>query len=164
MTITTNELADFLDITPRRVQDLEVEGVFSKIARNEWDLKECFLKYLDYKIETATATFGLTEARAKKEFADAQLKELALAEKKEQVISIDKLQKELSDIAITLSNQLYNIPNRLKMDFELDSSVLNRLCELIEDTLTELKSSKTYKSHAEAPKQKPKPKSKATKP
>ncbi|ALV64642.1 hypothetical protein [Campylobacter fetus] len=159
MTVSTNELADFLDITPRRVQDLEVENVLTKVARNEWDLKECFLRYLDYKVDTATATFGLTEARAKKEFADAQLKELALAEKKEQVISIDKLQKELSDIAITLSNQLYNIPNRLKMNFGLSDEVLAKLCELIEDTLTELKSSKTYKSQIGTPK----PKSKTAK-
>ncbi|CUU72081.1 hypothetical protein [Campylobacter hyointestinalis] len=161
MIVSTNELADFLDLTPRRVQDLEVDGVFSKIARNQWDLKECFLKYLDYKVDSATSNLGLTEARAKKEFADAQLKELALAEKKEQVISIDKLQKELSDIAITLSNQLYNIPNRLKMNFELSDEVLAKLCELIEDTLTELKSSKTYKCQEMA--SKPKPKSKTAK-
>lgn len=154
MIISTNELADFLDLTPRRIQDLEVENVLAKVSRNEWDLKECFLKYLDYKVDSATSNLGLTEARAKKEFADAQLKELALAEKKEQVISLDKLQKELSDIAITLSNQLYNIPNRLKMSVNLSDEILTRLCELIEYTLTELKDTKTYKSLSEQPKPK----------
>lgn len=154
MIVSTNELADFLDLTPRRIQDLEVENVLAKVSRNEWDLKECFLKYLDYKVDSATSNLGLTEARAKKEFADAQLKELALAEKKEQVISLDKLQKELSDIAITLSNQLYNIPNRLKMSVNLSDEILTRLCELIEYTLTELKDTKTYKSLSEQPKPK----------
>ena len=44
MIVNTKELADFLDITQRRVQMLEKDGVLEKNARNEWDLKLNFQK------------------------------------------------------------------------------------------------------------------------
>ena len=40
MDVTTKELSDILSLTQRRIQDLENEGVITKIERNKWDLKE----------------------------------------------------------------------------------------------------------------------------
>ena len=148
MIVNTKELAEFLDITQRRVQMLEKDGILEKNARNEWDLKLNFQKYLEYKLETATSTFGLTEARAKKELAEAELKNLLLKEKKQEVIPIEKLEVELSDIAITLSNTLYNLPNKLKRTINLSDEVEEALNKNIEEILISLKDSKIYKKYS----------------
>jgi hypothetical protein len=50
MDVTTKELSDILSLTQRRIQDLENEGVITKIGRNKWDLKECVQSYIEYKI------------------------------------------------------------------------------------------------------------------
>ena len=132
MDVTTKELSDILSLTQRRIQDLENEGVITKIGRNKWDLKECVQSYIEYKIANATSTYGLTEARAQKEFADAEIK---------------KLEKDLSDIASTLSNRLYNLPNKIKMRVNLSDETQSALNYEIEETLKELKESKIYKQY-----------------
>lgn len=147
MVVTTNQLADFLDLTPRRVQILENEGILEKIKANEWDLKSNIHRYFNYKIDSATENYGLTEARAKKEKAEAEIKELILKEKKEEVISLEKLEKELSDIAITLSNTLYNLPHKIKREIALSDEVEEVLIKEIENTLHELKNTQTYKEY-----------------
>lgn len=147
MIVTTSELGDILSLTARRIQDLENEGVFDKVERNQWDLKECVEKYLEYKIAGATSQYGLTEARAQKEFVEAEIKKLTLAEKKGEVIPIEKLGKELSDIASTLSNKLYNLPNRIKMNIEISDEVESRLIYELEEILRELKMPETYQKH-----------------
>nr|DAK15215.1 MAG TPA: Protein of unknown function (DUF1441) [Caudoviricetes sp.] len=144
MTVSTNELSDILSITARRIQDLEKEGVLSKSERNKWDVKECVEKYIDYKISNATSTYGLTEARAQKEFADAELKKLILAERRGEVIPIEKLEKELGDIAVTLSNKLYSLPQRLKMSVNLSDETESALNIELANILKELKMPQTY--------------------
>lgn len=147
MDVTTKELSDILSLTQRRIQDLENEGVITKIGRNKWDLKECVQSYIEYKIANATSTYGLTEARAQKEFADAEIKKLILAEKKGEVVPIFKLEKDLSDIASTLSNRLYNLPNKIKMRVNLSDETQSALNYEIEETLKEFKESKIYKQY-----------------
>ena len=145
MDVTTKELSDILSLTQRRIQDLENEGVITKIGRNKWDLKECVQSYIE---SNATSTYGLTEARAQKEFADAEIKKLILAEKKGEVVPIFKLEKDLSDIASTLSNRLYNLPNKIKMRVNLSDETQSALNYEIEEALKELKESKIYKQYA----------------
>ncbi|WP_033915811.1 hypothetical protein [Campylobacter sputorum] len=147
MIVTTDELANLLNITPRRIQELEKDSIIDKIERNKWDATECIEKYINYKIDSATENFGLTEARAKKEKADADLKELVLKEKKGQVISLTKLEKELSDIAITLSNKLYSLPHKIKTSISLSEEIENELNRHIEEILYDLKNTKTYKEY-----------------
>ena len=67
---------------------MENEGVIAKIGRNKWDLKECVQSYIEYKIVNATSTYALTEARAQKEFADAEIKKLISAAQKGEVVTI----------------------------------------------------------------------------
>ncbi len=149
MIVSTKQLANFLDLSARRVQALENDGILKKENKNEWDLKKCFLDYLEYKLSVANETFGLTEARAKKEKADAEIKELALAEKKQEVVSVEKIEKDLSDIAITLSNQLYNLPQKIKRDIALSEDVENCINRNIDELLHELKNASLYTKYCD---------------
>lgn len=148
MQVSTKELSNALGLTDRRVQELESEGVIKKIERNKWDLTACIDAYLDYKIKLATQSFELSEARAKKELADAELKELRLAKEKGEVIAIDRLEKDLSDIAAAVSNKLYSLPNKLKRSINLSDEVENAINNEVESILNELKDAKIYKDFA----------------
>lgn len=148
MQVSTKELSNALGLTDRRVQELEGEGVIKKLERNKWDLTACIDAYLDYKIKLATQSFELSEARAKKELADAELKELRLAKEKGEVIAIDRLEKDLSDIAAAVSNKLYSLPNKLKRSINLSDEVENAINNEVESILTELKDAKIYKDFA----------------
>lgn len=108
----------------------------------------CIDAYLEYKIKLATQSFELSEARAKKELADAELKELRLAKEKGEVIAIDRLEKDLSDIAAAVSNKLYSLPNKLKRSINLSDEVENAINNEVESILTELKDAKIYKDFA----------------
>ena len=148
MQVSTKELSNALGLTDRRVQELESEGVIKKLERNKWDLTACIDAYLDYKLKLATQSFELSEARAKKELADAELKELRLAKEKGEVIAIDRLEKDLSDIAAAVSNKLYSLPNKLKRSINLSDEVENAINNEVENILTELKDAKIYKDFA----------------
>ena len=67
-----------------------------------------------------------------------------MAEKKGEVIPIEKLEKELSDIAVTLSNKLYSLPQRLKMSVNLSDETESALNIELTNILKELKMPQTY--------------------
>lgn len=69
--------------------------------------------------------------------------------KRGEVVPIFKLEKDLSDIASTLSNRLYNLPNKIKMRVNLSDETQSALNYEIEETLKELKESKIYKRSEE---------------
>ncbi|MGP1579412.1 MAG: hypothetical protein ACTTH5_00065 [Wolinella sp.] len=144
MSVTTKFLSDALGITARRVQELESMGVFNKEERNKWNLNACIEAYVDYKVKAATQNFELSEARAKKEIAEAELKELALAEKKGEMVSLTRLEKDLSDIAFTISNRLYLLPQKIKRSIAISDEVLRAIETEVEATLHELKDAKIY--------------------
>ena len=148
MQVSTKELSNALGLTDRRVQELESEGIIKKLERNKWDLTACIDAYLDYKIKLATQSFELSEARANKELAYAELTELRLAKETGEVIAIDRLEKDLSDIAAAVSNKLYSLPNTLKRSINLSDEVENAINNEVESILTELKDAKIYKDFA----------------
>ncbi|MGH1601698.1 hypothetical protein [Campylobacter majalis] len=145
MIVTTKELSNALGLTERRIQELENENIIKKIERNKWDLTSCIDDYLNYKVKAATANFELSQARAKKELADAELKELKLAKQKGEVIEIYRLQKDLSDIAATISNRLYSLPHRLNRAINLSDELNEAIIKEVESILIELKDAKIYK-------------------
>ncbi|QCD52677.1 hypothetical protein [Campylobacter sp. RM16192] len=106
-----------------------------------------FADSFGYKTGNVFLTSATAEARAQKEFAEAEIKKLTLAEKKGEVVPIEKLEKELSDIASTLSNKLYNLPNRVKMNIEISDEIESRLIYELEEILRELKMPETYQKH-----------------
>ncbi|CAD7289565.1 hypothetical protein LMG7974_01642 [Campylobacter majalis] len=145
MIVTTKELSDALGLTERRIQELEKQEIIKKLERNKWDLTSCIDDYLNYKVKAATANFELSEARAKKELAEAELKELKLAKQKGEVIEIYRLQKDLGDIAATISNRLYSLPHRLNRAINLSDELNEAIIKEVESILIELKDAKIYK-------------------
>ncbi|CAD7288242.1 hypothetical protein [Campylobacter suis] len=147
MTVGINELARLLGLTPRRINQLVSDEILTKEKRGEFDDSKNIAAYIDYKVALASETTDLTEARAKKEDKLAQIKEIELKKLKNEIVSIEQIEKELDDIASTVSNRLYNLTNRLKLKIDLSAQSEDAINEEIENILHELKDSKIYKKY-----------------
>ncbi|MGG7049066.1 MULTISPECIES: hypothetical protein [unclassified Campylobacter] len=147
MIVSINELARLLGLTPRRISQLVSDEILTKEKRGEFDDSKNIAAYIDYKVALASETTDLTEARAKKEDKLAQIKEIELKKLKNEIVSIEQIEKELDDIASTVSNRLYNLTNRLKLKIDLSAQSEDAINEEIENILHELKDSKIYKKY-----------------
>lgn len=146
--VTTKELGELLGLTERHIYNLEKMEILSKEDKNCWDVYKNIQAYMYYKISIETNTTDAGKARIRRDIADAKLKEVMLAEKIGKLIPIEKVAKELEDIAIAISNKLYAMPYKLKRRFKLESHIENALHTEIQNTLLELKDPEIYNTLA----------------
>lgn len=147
-TFSTKELGELLGLTGRHIYNLEKKQILSKDDKDCWDGAKNIQAYIEYKINTLDNSTDGREARNRRDKADARLKELLLDEKRGKLIPIEKVAKELEDIAITISNKLYSLPHHLKRRFKLDKELESALNKEIESTLKELKDPNIYTQKA----------------
>lgn len=148
MIVSTKEIGELLGLTERHIYNLEKNEILKKEDKNAWDAYKNIQSYIAYKISIQSNTTDGKEARVRKDLADAKLKETMLAEKMGNLIAIEKVAKELEDIAITISNKLYSIPHQLKRRFAIDKMVIKALENEIESILKELKDPQIYTQQA----------------
>ena len=58
-TTTVHEDANFLDMTPRRVQQLVVEGVLHRVSPGRYDLEICIVRYVRHLRELVAIYSGM---------------------------------------------------------------------------------------------------------
>ncbi|WP_104637139.1 hypothetical protein [Helicobacter felis] len=140
--IGTHTLCQIVGLTKARIYQLHQAGVFVKLDHDDWDLTQSLSSFITYKLQNEETDLGI--ARARKELADAKLKELSYKEKVGELLTFDTIAKALQDIAMTISNKLYNLPHILKRKHRLDASLIQTLNEEIEAILGELQDPKEY--------------------
>jgi phage terminase Nu1 subunit (DNA packaging protein) len=120
------ECASELNLGARRVQQLAKEGLPKK-GTGLYDVIACFrwyVRYLQRKLVERALPDGadgdpggpLTSAtmtRNKMLSIDAELKEMELAEKREQLVPIEKVQKDLEAIVIEIRTRILALPPRV---------------------------------------------------
>lgn len=148
MLVTTSQLGELLGLTNRHIYNLEKKEILTKEDKDSWDASKNIQAYHLYKLSTETKTTDGKEARVRKDLADAELKEIMRDEKLSKLIPIEKVAKELEDIAITISNKLYSIPHQLKKRFKIDKDLYDALENEIKATLKELKDPNIYTQKA----------------
>lgn len=144
MIVSTTELSNILGLSQRHIYTLEKGGILHKNDKDSWDIYKNIQSYMLYKIELETSDTDSTKAKIRREIADAKLKEIQYKEKSNQLISLEAIAKDLEDIAVTISNKLYNLPYMLKRSFELSPELLNALNKEIDSILNELKDPEIY--------------------
>lgn len=144
MIVSTTELGELLGLTERHIYNLEKAGILNKIDKNQWDASKNIQSYTIYKIDLEAQSSDIGKVRIRKELAEAKLKELAYKEKIESLIPLEKISKELEDIAITISNKLYALPHIIKRKHKLSQKVISELESQIELILLELKDPSIY--------------------
>lgn len=101
-----------------------------------------------YKIDLEAQGSDLGKVRLRRELAEAKLKELSYKEKMEALIPLERIAKELEDIAIVVSNKLYALPHILKRRHKLSQKILDELEYQIQLILLELKDPHIYTQKA----------------
>ncbi|WP_199767158.1 hypothetical protein [Helicobacter salomonis] len=139
---STQQLSEILGLTDSRIYRLHQAGIVVKREKNDWDLVASVRNYIAYKLETEET--DLQSARARKELADAKLKELNYQQKMGELLSFDLIAKTLEDIALTISNKLYALPQILKRKHHLSDEVDASMAHEIELILQELKDPAIY--------------------
>ena len=58
-TVSVHEVAYFLDMTPRRIQQLVVDEVLPRVAPGRYDLQACVVSYVRYMREQVAVYSGM---------------------------------------------------------------------------------------------------------
>ncbi|WP_104639939.1 hypothetical protein [Helicobacter bizzozeronii] len=135
-------LCEILGLTKQRIYQLEGAGVLAKSEHDSWDLTQTLNQFITYKLQNEESELGV--ARARKELADAKLKELSYKEKVGELLTFDTIAKALQDIAITISNKLYSLPHLLKRKHRLEAPLIKDMNAEIEGILAELQDPQAY--------------------
>lgn len=114
-------LAEFLNLTKQRVHQLVAEGLPRKL-RGKYDLDKCvrwYIRYLQAAIEKKAIPMEGDELvseqreRVRKMRLDADLKEITLARERGQLVAIESVKKELSDLVLTTKARIMSVAPRL---------------------------------------------------
>jgi len=119
-----DECARELNIGPRYIYDLQKRGL-PRVEPGRYNIPKCFrwyVRYLQRKLveralpetsDGSVAGAAAGETRHKLLLIEAELKEIELAEKREQLISIERVEKDLAKIVTEVRTRILALPPRL---------------------------------------------------
>jgi phage terminase Nu1 subunit (DNA packaging protein) len=130
-TVDVHKVAAFLNVTPRRVQQLVKEGM-PRGARGQYDPIKCgawYVRYLQAAIEKKTTADGggyitLREERTRLARAKRELKEIELAKKLGTLVPIADIEREMTDLVLMTKARILNIPARISGELVDETSLV----------------------------------------
>lgn len=115
-------VSKFLNITPRRVQQLAGEGVIPKGARGKYHLVGSirgYIKYLQDRVENRSTGGGdMHEERMRLTRLQSDELELRLIERKGQLVNVAQLETELQSMVVAFRTELQARDDKLKDDLD----------------------------------------------
>ena len=111
-------IAARLKLTPRRIQQLVAEGM-PRISRGKYDLDQAldwYIARLERQLAGETDEDGETtynKERSRDRAAAADLKELKIAQQRRELVAVSDVEKELTDLVITVKASVLAVPPRL---------------------------------------------------
>jgi phage terminase Nu1 subunit (DNA packaging protein) len=116
------QLAQFLNLTPSRIQQLVQEGLPKKL-RGKYDQDVCvgwYIRYLQNLVATKAVVGegGAVLANERQErlrllSADADLTEIKVARERGQLVLIDEVEKEMADLILTTKARVLAVAPRV---------------------------------------------------
>src|SRR5580704_3861880 len=123
MLTNVSRTAKFLNLSEQRVQQLAKEGILPREARGSYDPIKCglaYIRYLQAAIEKRDGAVpadesGTGERRERMRVlrAQADLKEMQLAELRSQTVTVQDAEKEVTDLVLTTTAHVMAIPARV---------------------------------------------------
>ena len=110
---TAKQLADLLELTPRRVQQLAKEGTFPKIERGRYPLVECVRAYVHYWQERAEGRFTENEfdqTRLQKEHLEVRKRAVEVARAEGSVVALEDHEEVVRKLLGAVRAVLLGIP------------------------------------------------------
>jgi phage terminase Nu1 subunit (DNA packaging protein) len=123
---TTAALAKYLDLSPRRVQQLANEGVLPRLRDNTFDLDACRLRYIRY-LRDEGRRVSPSDARERTQVARADEIELRLARERGKLIELETVELVEAEILGKLYSQLVGLPAACTRDLPLRKIIEEKL-------------------------------------
>jgi phage terminase Nu1 subunit (DNA packaging protein) len=149
-TVNVERVADALNLTPRRVQQLVKEGL-PREKRGEYDPIKCMLwyvRYLQAQVSRLSPNVDLAGGDVDQERkqrirllrADADLRELELARERGEFIALDDVEKTMTDLIVVTRARILTVANRVAPQLvgEPQTVIEAKLDRALKDALTPL--------------------------
>jgi phage terminase Nu1 subunit (DNA packaging protein) len=118
--LSAKDTATLLNVSTRSIQGYKEKGIpITDSKPPKYPAREVVLwaiknGVIDFALSTATsAEHEALPPRERKDLADAQLKELLLAEKRGELISIEEVRKEIEFLLVSSRNKVLAMPHKL---------------------------------------------------
>lgn len=115
-TATVKQVAALLDLTPRRVQQLVADGTLpGPVSRGSYDLVGCvhgYVRWLREQADGKKADSARSDWLTRKTAAQARLAELEVEREQGRLISIDDVDRMLSEPLERVRAKILNMPSR----------------------------------------------------
>lgn len=138
---TSNVVADWLAVTPRRVRQLRDEGVLAEKAPGLYDLQSSVVRYISY-LRKGRGNTNLTDERAMLTKAKREAAEMENDERRGDLHRTDELEKGLATLCLNMRGRFSSLPAKLSGELSQmggnQAGIYDKLKAAIDETLEEL--------------------------
>ena len=149
---TTNVVADWLALTPRRVRQLRDEGVLIEKAPGLYDLQASVVRYVSY-LRKGSGNTNLTDERAALTRAKREAADMENEVRRGNLHKTEDIEKGLAAMCLNIRGRLSTLPAKLSGELAQmggdRAGVFDKLKAAIDEALEELSDYRTLLALAE---------------
>lgn len=138
---TSNVVADWLAVTPRRVRQLRDEGVIAEKAPGLYDLQSCVVRYISY-LRKGNGNTNLNDERAMLTKAKREAADMENEERRGNLHSTGDIEKGLAALCLNMRGRFSGRPAKLSGELAQmggnQAGIHDKLKAAIDETLEEL--------------------------
>ena len=138
---TSNVVADWLAVTPRRVRQLRDEGVIAEKAPGLYDLQSCVVQYISY-LRKGNGSTNLNDERAMLTKAKREAADMENEERRGNLHSTGDIEKGLAALCLNMRGRFSGLPAKLSGELAQmggnQAGIHDKLKAAIDETLEEL--------------------------
>ena len=138
---TSNVVADWLAVTPRRVRQLRDEGVIAEKAPGLYDLQSCVVRYISY-LRKGNGSTNLNDERAMLTKAKREAADMENEERRGNLHSTGDIEKCLAALCLNMRGRFSGLPAKLSGELAQmggnQAGIHDKLKAAIDETLEEL--------------------------
>lgn len=138
---TSNVIADWLAVTPRRVRQLRDEGVLVEKAPGLYDLQSSVVRYISY-LRKGSGNTNLNDERAMLMRAKREAADMENEERRGNLHRTEDIEKGLSALCLNMRGRFSGLPAKLSGELAQmggnQAGIYDKLKAAIDETLEEL--------------------------
>ena len=140
---TSNVLAEWLAVTPRRVRQLRDEGVLAEKAPGLYELKSSVVRYISY-LRKGSGNTNLNDERALLTKAKREAADMENEERRGNLHSTEDIEKGLAAMCLNMRGRFSALPAKLSGELAQmggnQAGIFDKLKSAIDETLEEMSS------------------------
>lgn len=138
---TSNIVADWLAVTPRRVRQLRDEGILEEKIPGLYELKSSVVRYISY-LRKGSGNPNLNDERAKLIQAKREAADMENEERRGSLHRTEDIEKGLSTLCLNMRGRFSSLPAKLSGELAQmggnQAGIHDKLKAAIDETLAEL--------------------------